>query len=165
MKKLFWYIKRIWQLSYQYTLEKRWKDRYRSAKLSLGLPGVDDCSKFTRINTLDRGSREAFLRALIIEVTDHNRSLYSSSNELIRWRQIFAVIENLGIWGVQKSVYDLMKKSDSKAVSSFDVKNFESHNPEDKIVIQHLSQGTSTWSALRKDDLVLYILLPISTFE
>lgn len=130
-----WFIKRIWQLPYQYTLEMRWIDRYKAAKLSLGLPGVDDCSKFTRINTLDKGGREAFLRALIIEVTDYNRCLFSSSNDLIRWRQIFAVVEKLGIWGVQKGVYDLMKKSDSKVVSSFDIKNFESHNPEDKMVI------------------------------
>ncbi|OIP86318.1 hypothetical protein COV88_01265 [Candidatus Saccharibacteria bacterium CG11_big_fil_rev_8_21_14_0_20_41_19] len=135
MNKLIWCIKRIWQLPYQYTLNRRWQDRYRSAKLSLGLPRIDDCSQFNKINTLDKGSREAFLRALIIEVTNYNREKYSSSLDIIRWRQIFKVMDNLGIWGIQKGIYDLIKVSDSKQVSSFDIKNFESYNPQDNMII------------------------------
>jgi len=135
MKKFAWYVKRVWQLRYQHTLYKRWQDRYRAAKLALGLSNSHDCRQFNKISTLDKGNREAFLRALIIEVTEHNRDKAMSNPSIIRWRQVFKVMENLGVWGMQKNIYDLMKISDSKPVNSFDIKNFESHNPEDNMIM------------------------------
>ena len=135
MKKLIWCIKKIWQLPYQYTLNLRWQDRYRATKLALGLPGVHDCSKFTKINTLDKGNRDAFLRAIIVEISDYNRNLYLTSPNIILWGHLSKVLDKLGVMGMQKEVYHHMKHLAYKAVSSFDIKNFESNNPEDNMII------------------------------
>lgn len=119
----------------QYALEQRWKIRYSSAKLALGLPGVHDTREFTRVNTLDKGSREAFIRALITEVDKFNCGKLSDAPGIIRWRQVFAIIDHLGIWGVQTEIFKLKNKSDSKTARCMDVANFDGYNTEDKIIL------------------------------
>lgn len=135
MNKIFWFLNRVWQLPKQYSLEQKWIIRYSSAKLALGLPGVHDTREFTKINTLDKGSREAFIRALIIEIDNFNYNKSSDTPGIIRWRQVFTVIENLNIWGIQKDIYVLKNMSDSKPVRCLDIKGFDGYNIEDKIII------------------------------
>ncbi len=136
MENLFWYLKEVWRLRKRKAMYERHCMQYRSVKQVLGLDKnviMPSCYEFDRQRKLSgvASEKEAFLKALIIEINRYNelqRAEVNGVNEKIKWSDLKKATSNLKLLSFQVEVQVRMNHHSWQGVSSNDIENFSEVN-------------------------------------